>query len=155
VREATGRSRSSPRDSAPSSRCSPWTPARSSRSTVCLRLAYGGSCFGAPVVTCVLLRAEAIDGLTYAGPGTTDRPLRFITEDPSGSTDARKCLSAVELLLSVIAASSYVGNGLIAWTRRPGADIAERAHPIHAGVGPEVDEDDLPPQVLPWRAAPS
>jgi hypothetical protein len=30
----------------------------------------------------------------------------------------------------------------------PGADIAERAEPVDAGVGPEVDEDDLSAQVV-------
>src|SRR4029453_11045045 len=30
----------------------------------------------------------------------------------------------------------------------PGADVAERAQPVDAGVGPEVDEDDLPARAL-------
>jgi hypothetical protein len=30
----------------------------------------------------------------------------------------------------------------------PGADVGERAKPIDAGVRPEVDEDDLSPEVV-------
>src|SRR4029077_1074215 len=36
-----------------------------------------------------------------------------------------------------------IGIGLV-----PRADVAERPQPVDAGVGPEVDEDDLPAQVV-------
>src|SRR3712207_3368024 len=40
------------------------------------------------------------------------------------------------------------GQSLDREVRGPGADVGQRAQPVDAGVGPEVDEDDPAPQPL-------